>query len=231
MSKKNQPAVSETTGQQQNNSQRDRKHRARMRALRSLILRFLLFLLVIYVLLVHIIGITVMPNGDMYPRIDAGDLVIYYRLDHSFYSQDVVALKKPTESLNQTFEERKAMEQVTAVPKSFIRRALDWLGFKDPAEPDKTLFICRVVARPGDTVEISDGERLVVNGNTIIESNIFYSTPEYTGFVEYPLTLGDDEYFVLADYRKNGADSRFFGAVHKDEILGTVITIMRRNNL
>ena len=231
MSKKNQPAVSETAGQQQNNSQRDRKHRARVRALRSLILRFVLFLLVIYVLLVHIIGITVMPNGDMYPRIDAGDLVIYYRLDHSFYSQDVVALKKPTESLNQTFEERKAMEQVTAVPKSFIRRALDWLGFKDPAEPDKTLFICRVVARPGDVVEISDGERLVVNGNTIIENNIFYSTPEYTGFVEYPLTLGDDEYFVLADYRKSGADSRFFGAVHKDEILGTVITIMRRNNL
>ena len=108
---------------------------------------------------------------------------------------------------------------------------MDWLGFKDPAEPEKTLYICRVVARPGDVVEISDAERLVVNGNTIIESNIFYSTPEYTGFVEYPLTLGDDEYFVLADYRKNGADSRFFGAVHKDEILGTVITIMRRNNL
>ena len=231
MSKKNQPAVSEAAGQQQNNSQRDRKHKARMRALRSLILRFLLFLLVIYVLLVHIIGITVMPNGDMYPRIDAGDLVIYYRLEHSFYSQDVIALEKPTESLNQTFEERRAMEQGTAVPKSFIRRALDWLGFKDPAEPDKTLFICRVVARPGDVVEISDAERLVVNGNTIIESNIFYSTPEYTGFVEYPLTLDDDEYFVLADYRKSGADSRFFGAVHKDEILGTVITIMRRNNL
>lgn len=231
MSEKNQPAVSKPAVQEQNNPQRDRKHRARMRALRSLIIRFVLFLLVIYVLLVHIIGITVMPNGDMYPRIDAGDLVIYYRLDHSFYSQDVVALEKPTESLNQTYEERKAMEQETAVSKSFIRRALDWLGFKDPAEPEKTMFICRVVARPGDTVEISDGERLVVNGNTIIESNIFYTTPEYAGFVEYPLTLGDDEYFVLADYRKSGADSRFFGAVREDEILGTVITIMRRNNL
>lgn len=231
MSEKNQPAVTEQVEQQKNNSQRDRKHKARMRALRSLVLRFVLFLLVIYVLLVHIIGITVMPNGDMYPRIDAGDLVIYYRLEDNFYSEDVVAFEKPTESLNQTYEERKAVEQENTVSKSFIRRALDWLGFKDPAEPEKTLFICRVVARPGDTVEISDGERLVVNGNTIIESNIFYSTPEYAGFVEYPLTLGDDEYFVLADYRKSGADSRFFGAVSKNEILGTVITIMRRNNL
>ena len=239
MSKKNPsagsvPETPETAAQgtKQNTSPNDRKHRARMRALRSLIIRFVLFLLVIYVLFVHIIGVTVMPNGDMYPRIDAGDLVIYYRLDHSFYSQDVVALEKPTESLNQTYAEKKAVEQETAVTKSFIRRALDWLGFKDPAEPEKTLFVCRVVARPGDTVEISDAQRLVVNGNTIIESNIFYQTPEYDGgYVEYPLTLGDDEYFVLADYRKNGADSRFFGAVREDEILGTVITIMRRNNL
>ena len=49
--------------------------------------------------------------------------------------------------------------------------------------------------------------------------------------MEYPLELGQEEYFVLADYRNGGADSRFFGAVKEQEILGTVITIMRRNNL
>ena len=88
-----------------------------------------------------------------------------------------------------------------------------------------------MVATEGDTVEISEGERLIVNGNSMIESNIFYSTPEYSGFVDYPYTLGEGECFVLADRRNGGADSRFFGAVSRDEILGTVITIMRRNNL
>ena len=88
-----------------------------------------------------------------------------------------------------------------------------------------------MVAAAGDTVEISEDDRLLVNGNAVIETGIFYSTPEYLGFVEYPLKLDKGEYFVLADYRNGGADSRFFGAVREEEILGTVITIMRRNNL
>ena len=65
----------------------------------------------------------------------------------------------------------------------------------------------------------------------MIETNIFYNTPEYEGFVEYPLRLGEGQNYVLADYRNGGADSRFFGAVNADENLGTVITILRRNNL
>ena len=83
----------------------------------------------------------------------------------------------------------------------------------------------------GDTVEISEGNRLVVNGNTMIESNIFYDTPAYEGYTEYPLTLGQEEWFVLADSRNGGADSRYFGPVTRSEIKGTVLTILRRNNL
>ena len=86
-------------------------------------------------------------------------------------------------------------------------------------------------ARIGDTVEITDTGRVVVNGNTMIESNIFSHTEPYEGFIEYPITLQPGECFVLADLRNGGADSRFFGPVSEDEILGTVITIARRNNL
>ena len=92
-------------------------------------------------------------------------------------------------------------------------------------------FIARVVAVAGDTVEITDGDRLVVNGNAIIETNIYYSTPRYEGFVEYPVTLQEGECFVLVDHREGGTDSRFFGPVQKDDICGTVITVMRKNNL
>jgi signal peptidase I len=127
---------------------------------------------------------------------------------------------------------REEAEAAVARPeKSAIRKALDWLGFADPADPPMTTFVCRVVAGPGDTVSISEDERLIVNGNAVIETNIFYNTPMYGSFVEYPLTLGEGQYFALADYRNGGADSRFFGAVNADEILGTVITLLRRNNL
>ena len=85
---------------------------------------------------------------------------------------------------------------------------------------------------PGDAVEVSEGANLIVNGSTQFEAGIFYSTPMIVeGTVEYPLTLGADEYFVLGDSREESEDSRYFGAVSKDEIKGTVISITRRNQL
>ena len=68
----------------------------------------------------------------------------------------------------------------------------------------------------------------------VSEAKLTLAAPEKNNtpaVAEYPLTLSEGEYFVLADYRNGGADSRFFGAVKEDEILGTVITILRRNNL
>ena len=215
----------------QQEAQRLKKHRRHMRALRSLIIRTVTLLLVIYVLFFHLVGVTIMPNGDMYPRIDRGDLVLYYRLERTYHAQDVIALEKPTAALEESYKDIEAAEATVQAQKTWWRKALDWLGFRDPNEPEKSLFVCRVVAGPGDTVAIADGERLMVNGNMMIETNIFYNTPEYIGFVEYPLTLGEGEYFVMADYRNGGADSRFFGPVKENEVLGTVITIMRRNNL
>lgn len=104
---------------------------------------------------------------------------------------------------------------------------------EDPDTAKEQVYVCRVVAVAGDTVEISSDNHLLVNGNIMIETNIFEDTPiaEGEGFPEYPLTLGEGECFVLADARKTGIDSRYFGPVEKDEIVGTVITTLRRNNL
>ena len=164
----------------------------------NFILRLVVFLLVVWVLFFKIIGITHMPNNDMYPRLDAGDMIMYYRLDKDVHSQDVIVLEKVT-------------------PQS---------GNK------KKLFVCRVVAKGGDVVDITKEGRLVVNNNTIIETNIFSTeTPRYEGFTTFPLMLQADECFVLSDHRDGGTDSRFFGPVKKSEIIGTVITVLRRNNL
>lgn len=160
------------------------------------ILRLAAFLLVLWVLFFVLIGVMRVPGGDMYPRLDSGDMILFYRLDKDVRAQDVIVLEKDVPTLQ-----------------------------------GKQLMVLRVVAVAGDTVEISDDDRLIVNGNTILESNIFYPTPRYEGYTEYPLTLGEGECFVLADSRNGGTDSRFFGPVTKDDILGTVITVVRRNNL
>ncbi len=67
-------------------------------------------------------------------------------------------------------------------------------------------YVKRVVAVPGDTVQISAG-RLYIN-DTPEENADKYDLMEDSGIAENPLTLGEDEYFVLGDNRNNGEDSR-----------------------
>ena len=52
-------------------------------------------------------------------------------------------------------------------------------------------------------------------------------TLPYTEGISFPLTVGEDEYFVLGDNRTNAHDSRIYGTVSKEEIKGTVITLLR----
>ena len=157
----------------------------------------IVFLVVVWIMFFKIIGITHMPSEDMEPRVDAGDLLVFYRLDRDAEFEDVIIFEKD----------------------------IDGSG-------KKQVFVGRVMAAPGDTVEINDNNRLVVNGNLIVETSIYYAaTPKRGDRVTYPLTLQEGQYFVLVDDREQGMDSRYFGPVSKDEVLGTVITLIRRNKL
>ena len=98
-------------------------------------------------------------------------------------------------------------------------------------EKNGTRYVGRVVAVGGDTVEITKDGAVKINGYNMVETNIFYETYPLEGFTTYPLTLEKDECFVLADQRKGTEDSRFFGPVNYRELEGTVISVMRRNNL
>ena len=185
-----------TPEQQQKMRKTIRRRERAVKSYQSFLLRLAVFLLVLWVLFFQIVGITICASADMHPRIDAGDMVFFYRLDKDVHAQDVIVAEKSLDGV---------------------------------AEPK--VMVLRVVAVAGDTVEITEDARLVVNGNTMIEPNIYYSTPRYEEFSEYPLTLEAGQCFVLADSRDGGVDSRYFGPVSTDEILGSVITIVRRNNL
>ena len=147
-------------------------------------------LVMIWLLFAFFLGVKMAPNDDMLPKIGAGDVVIYYRIDKDPALNDVMMIKK-----NDT----------------------DYLG--------------RVVACGGDEVNITDEGALYVNGNQVIEDQIFYQTQPYEGFVDYPLRLATDECFILADSRDGGEDSRYYGAVKKKEIKGTVIGLFRKNRI
>ncbi|SHK84653.1 signal peptidase I [Desulforamulus aeronauticus] len=88
----------------------------------------------------------------------------------------------------------------------------------------------RVIATAGDVVDITE-DGLVINGALQQETGIYESTQRYENGVEFPLTVGEGQVFVLADSRVNVADSRIYGAVEIKDTLGKVMTIFRRRNI
>lgn len=91
----------------------------------------------------------------------------------------------------------------------------------------------RVMAKAGDTVDISD-EGLIVNGSLQkgLEGDFVKGeTLPYTEGISYPVTLKKGEIFVLGDNREAAQDSRIFGPIKEKDTLGTLMWTLRRKNL
>ncbi len=86
-------------------------------------------------------------------------------------------------------------------------------------------YIKRIIALPGETVEIKNDGNIYVNGQILQENEEYnYEKIVNSGIAKKPVTLGEDEYFVLGDNRNNSEDSRFdeIGNVKKKDIIGKV---------
>ncbi len=96
---------------------------------------------------------------------------------------------------------------------------------------DNKSCVGRVIARGGDEVEITEDRRVKVNGYFEYEEKIFYDTPAYDERVTYPLSVAEESYFILADYREGAKDSRYYGTIPREDIKGKAVAIMRWMNL
>jgi len=84
------------------------------------------------------------------------------------------------------------------------------------------ILVKRIVGCPGDTLEMARG-KLIRNGIPVSESIPSHLNRDES-FPRYTLLSG--EYFVLGDHRRVSVDSRDFGPIGLDQVLGTVVLRM-----
>jgi len=98
----------------------------------------------------------------------------------------------------------------------------DIIVFRYPKVPSQ-YFIKRVVGLPGEKVEIKDNQVYIYpkdGKKFILDEKKYLGDIQTSGNNTW--TLGPDEYYVLGDNRGESLDSRSFGPVFKDLVIGRV---------
>jgi len=182
---------------------------------------FILFLVLMVVFRSALADWNVVPSGSMKPTILEGDRILVNKIAYD--------VKLPFTHI--------ALRRFGAPQRG------DIVVFDSKAAD--TRLVKRVVGLPGDVVEMRDNH-LIVNGVAARYSGIahgaeaIFATETYGGRshrIELangrsgastfgPVRVPDDHYLVLGDNRDNSADSRFYGFVPRDEIVGSASTVV-----
>ena len=136
--------------------------------------------------------------------------------------------KVQQQSMERTLEPEQYVLVDKLTPRFDTYKRGDIVVFTPPEEwgDNGTPFIKRVIGESGDSVEIRDDGLVYINGAAIDEPYVYSDEidgpPQATTapLEQKDWTIGDNEVFLMGDHRSNSADSRTFGPVEVDQIIG-----------
>jgi signal peptidase I len=178
--------------------------RTRTRGAVTELLRMAIQMVVLFLLLSALIGRFEIHQVSMEPNFHEGQRVIVSKLD-TIWSMFVVRTAH-------------AAEQHKASP--FAPQRGQVVVF-NPASGGGDALIKRVIGMPGDLIELQDG-MVRVNGQVLDEPYVHGLATDCNSSCE-PIRLGANAYFLMGDNRPSSLDSRSFGPVYADQIIGRVV--------
>ncbi len=144
------------------------------------------------------------PSGSMIPTLEVNDRVLVNKLSYRFGAVergDILVFDSP---------------EAHEVNRSFLERAIRSIGEATGLTSPDTVLIKRVIGLPGETVEVKENQ-VYVNGNPIAEP---YLPDGVTMRDEPEVTIPADSVFMMGDNRNASNDSRRFGAIPREDIVG-----------
>ncbi|MDH3606760.1 MAG: signal peptidase I [Acidimicrobiia bacterium] len=144
------------------------------------------------------------PSGSMIPTLEINDRVLVNKLSYRFGAierTDILVFDSP-EALD--------------IERSLVERVFRSIGEATGLTSPETVLIKRVIALPGQTVEIRDNQ-VYVNDSPIAEPYL----PEGVTMRDFAaLTVPADHVFMMGDNRNQSRDSRVFGPIPREDIVG-----------
>ena len=205
-------AVDETGGESVGDEQSD-DDESSLSFIYELPILILVALVVAVVITTFLIQIFFIPSASMVPTLVIDDFFLVNKLSYTFgepEAGDVVVFDSPFSS--DTVDDDSIVEKVT-------RNVAEALGLRTADAAD---LIKRIVAVGGDTVEIVDNQ-VLVNGIAMDEP---YRQPGSTMPDMDPTEIPDGHIWVMGDNRNKSQDSRRFGAVPVEDVIGRAFVIV-----
>ena len=155
------------------------------------------------------------PSGSMLPQLQIDDRVVVSKLSYKLHDPhrgDIVVFDNPMPA---------RMANGPSNPVSKIYRKIgEGIGLIQPSTEE---FIKRVIALPGESVDIKEG-KVYVNGHELVEPYLAPGTLTLPGGrFEFPQTVPENTLWVMGDNRGNSSDSRVFGPISQDKVVGRTI--------
>lgn len=161
-----------------------------------------------------------MPSASMLPTLKVGDYIVVSKWNYGLYGTYGINFHSAS------IDDRK------------MPRRGEIFVFYPPQE--KRVFVKRIVGLPGDRLEFRD-KQLTVNGIKVetmttdgsevyaetidgIHYSVQYAN-ERSNLREFSIVVPENSYFTMGDNRDNSSDSRFWGPVPAENIVGKVVAI------
>jgi signal peptidase I len=157
---------------------------------------------------------------SMLPTLEPAERVLVSKWSYRFGDPergDVVILHDPNDPCRDDSAE---------CDRSTVQQVGDWLKelFGLPLSESKDL-VKRIIALPGETLEMRGGKTFI-NGTEVAIPSDSNGGPQADDTDLDPITIPEDEYYVMGDNRAASADSRSFGPVERRDLVGRAFVVV-----